>query len=354
MIFRPIGASDLARVTPLLTGDEANTLTADQFRRRFQNGQYRAEWTWIAEEAGEEGRSNPPVAVAIWWGRPQDSLPSALDGLVAAAQEGSADRITLATGLLTTAHQAYARAGADRPPDYHIFLPADWHDRQDAIAEVGWRREAAQQAGLTVALERLGHEWTPDAGLPSRTGRLTFRQEAADAVFAGLFSRVLLGTLDATSRRAAESAGPLAQARQDVRFYREKMLGQRAWWRVAQTPAGEIAGFGTGRWRPPSSVPATGSTAGAWRCLLPQPARLAARPRPDAVARAGHHNGSRLLAEHKRDCFASRVVKVWSLGQGGEAAYDMMLGDCLWRVYGMIGKLTRRCTFCPPRRPEAT
>ena len=244
MIFRPIGASDLARVTPLLTGDEANTLTADQFRRRFQNGQYRAEWTWIAEEAGEEGRSNPPVAVAIWWGRPQDSLPSALDGLVAAAQEGSADRITLAAGLLTTAHQAYARAGADRPPDYHIFLPADWHDRQDAIAEVGWRREAAQQAGLTVALERLGYEWTPDAGLPSRTGRLTFRQEAADAVFAGLFSRVLLGTLDATSRRAAESAGPLAQARQDVRFYREKMLGQRAWWRVAQTPAGEIAGFG--------------------------------------------------------------------------------------------------------------
>jgi SAM-dependent methyltransferase len=26
----------------------------------------------------------------------------------------------------------------------------------------------------------------------------------------------------------------------------------------------------------------------------------------------------------------------------GQAAYDMMLGDCLWHVYGMIGKLTRR------------
>jgi len=26
----------------------------------------------------------------------------------------------------------------------------------------------------------------------------------------------------------------------------------------------------------------------------------------------------------------------------GEAAYDMMLGDCLWHVYAMIGKLTRR------------
>jgi SAM-dependent methyltransferase len=26
----------------------------------------------------------------------------------------------------------------------------------------------------------------------------------------------------------------------------------------------------------------------------------------------------------------------------GQAAYDMMLGDCLWAVYAMIGKLTRR------------
>jgi hypothetical protein len=29
-------------------------------------------------------------------------------------------------------------------------------------------------------------------------------------------------------------------------------------------------------------------------------------------------------------------------GQFGQAAYDMMLGDCLWHVYGMIGKLERR------------
>ena len=26
----------------------------------------------------------------------------------------------------------------------------------------------------------------------------------------------------------------------------------------------------------------------------------------------------------------------------GQSACDMMLGDCLWHVYGMIGKLTRR------------
>src|SRR4029077_12140619 len=26
----------------------------------------------------------------------------------------------------------------------------------------------------------------------------------------------------------------------------------------------------------------------------------------------------------------------------GQAAYDIMLGDCLWHVYGMIGKLNAR------------
>jgi RimJ/RimL family protein N-acetyltransferase len=38
------------------------------------------------------------------------------------------------------------------------------------------------------------------------------------------------------------SAG--AQARQDVAFYRGKMLGDRAWWRVAERPDGQVVGFG--------------------------------------------------------------------------------------------------------------
>src|SRR5262249_11222109 len=30
------------------------------------------------------------------------------------------------------------------------------------------------------------------------------------------------------------------------------------------------------------------------------------------------------------------------IGRYGQAAYDMMMADCLWHVYAMIGKLTRR------------
>jgi len=93
-------------------------------------------------------------------------------------------------------------------------------------------------------LERLRYEWTPAAGNPRAPGQLTFRQEPNDEVFVDLFSRTLTGTLDATSRKAAETSSPHAQARQDVLFYRERMSGQRSWWRVAETRSGEVAGFG--------------------------------------------------------------------------------------------------------------
>jgi hypothetical protein len=37
----------------------------------------------------------------------------------------------------------------------------------------------------------------------------------------------------------------------------------------------------------------------------------------------------------------------------GQAAYDMMFGDCLWHVYAMIGKLTRRVYLLShPPRPD--
>jgi RimJ/RimL family protein N-acetyltransferase len=107
-----------------------------------------------------------------------------------------------------------------------------------------WRLDAARRAGLTHELERLRYEWVPAAGVPEQAGRLTFRPEPDDEVFVELFRRVLAGTLDATSRKEAEAAGARTQANQDVAFYRDHMSGQRSWWRVAETPAGELAGFG--------------------------------------------------------------------------------------------------------------
>jgi ribosomal protein S18 acetylase RimI-like enzyme len=211
------------------------------FRTRIGSREHRPEWTWIAEESA----GGAPLAAAFWWARPQDSRPAALDGVFVSESVGPAARRTeVAAGLLTAAHRVYAQAGAVKPPDYHIFLPGDWRDRPDALAALAWRQEAARQAGLPASLERLCYEWTPAAGLPDSPSRLLFRAEPDDEVFVDLFRRVLVGTLDATSRRAAEKLGAEAQARQDVAFYREKMPGDRAWWRVAETPDGEVTGFG--------------------------------------------------------------------------------------------------------------
>jgi hypothetical protein len=59
----------------------------------------------------------------------------------------------------------------------------------------------------------------------------------------------------------------------------------------------------------------------------------------ELVAKQEHHGrgGRKLLHAERllrgRDGFVRRY---------GQSAYDFMLGDCLWHIYGMIGKLTRR------------
>ncbi|MGW1177343.1 GNAT family N-acetyltransferase [Kitasatospora sp. NPDC002543] len=241
MIVRPTLPSELDRVLPLIVPDQATRLTADDYRTRLADGEYRPAWTWVAEDAPD----GAPLALAVWWGDPDDELPGALDGVFVHPSVGSdADRTDLAAELLTAAHAAYAEAGADAAPEYHLFLPGDWRDHPETVAAVAWRQEAARRAGLPADLERLRYEWTPADGLPEASDRLLLQPEPDDEVFVDLFRRVLTGTLDTDSRKEAERLGADAQARSDVAFYRDTMLGDRSWWRVARTPDGTPVGFG--------------------------------------------------------------------------------------------------------------
>jgi len=243
MIFRPATGPDLAGLMPLLIPDPASPLTAGQYRSRSRNHEYRLEWTWLAQEDA----AAPPTAAAVFWGDPRATFPAALDGMFLrepGPRGGRAGLAGLAAELLTAAHRAFAAAGADQPPAYHLFLPADWHDRPDVAAALAWREEAARRAGLTGRLERLQYTWTPAAGLREPSGRLSFRAEPDDEVFATFFRRVLADTLDATSRNGALTIGVDALARKDLAFYRDSMHGERSWWRIAQTPDGQAAGFG--------------------------------------------------------------------------------------------------------------
>ncbi|MCX4744487.1 GNAT family N-acetyltransferase [Kitasatospora sp. NBC_01287] len=254
--FRHAIEADLDRVLPLLIADPASSLTTDQYLAKLADRQYRLPWTWLAEEP-----DGTLAAVAVWWGSPERELPSALDAVLVVpdgiesgrTESGSTDsgstesherRIELAAALLSTAHRAYAAAGAPAPPEYHVFLPGDWREQPSVAAALTWRQEAARRAGLPVAVERLRYEWTPEAGLAAPSGRLRFTAEPDDEVFVDLFRRALTGTLDAASGKEAAELGAEAQARADVAFYRDDMVGDRAWWRVARTEAGEAVGFG--------------------------------------------------------------------------------------------------------------
>ncbi|MFF6784935.1 GNAT family N-acetyltransferase [Streptomyces sp. NPDC012510] len=239
MLFRSLTASDLDRVLPLLLpGSVGAWADADTFRNGLAKGEYRPEWTWVAEDGGE------PHALALWWGAPHDTRPSVLNTLHVRESAGSEEtRAALAAKLLTTAHTAFAARGQDKPPEYHVLLPADWRDRPEAVADLAWRQEASRRAGLIVPLERLRYEWTSENGMPAPSNRLRFRPEPDDEVFTDLFRRVLEGTLDVNSRTEAEMMGADAQARADLAFYRDTMQGERSWWRIAETPRGEPVGF---------------------------------------------------------------------------------------------------------------
>jgi RimJ/RimL family protein N-acetyltransferase len=243
VIFRAAAGADLARLEPLVVADPASPLTIATFRASVARAEYRPEWTWIAEDGGD----GAVLAAAIWWGRPGEAAPDTLDGLFAHDSLNRDERAVVAGRLIAAAHRAFAAAGratGGATPDFHVLLPADWRGRRDVVTALSWRWDAAMRAGLTEELERLRFVWTNAAGLPRDSGRLTFGAEPDDGVFEDLFCRVLDGTLDATTRKTADAVGPRAQARLDVAFYRDKMPGDRGWWRVARTRDGEAVGFG--------------------------------------------------------------------------------------------------------------
>jgi RimJ/RimL family protein N-acetyltransferase len=237
--FRPGVESDVERILPLLQRDAASLLSAEVYTAKLATREYRPEWTWIAED-GEN-----ILAVAVWWAGPNQNEPNSLDGFCVGSSVTAEDRTALAAELLTTAQQHFAtELGLAHPPEYHVFVPGDWREDADVVAALTWRQEAAQRAGLSSLLERLRYEWTPEAGIPAPSGRLTFRAEPDDEVFVDLFTRVLEGSLDITSTAEAAEMGAEAQARDDVEFYRDVMLGERSWWRVAENADGEVVGFG--------------------------------------------------------------------------------------------------------------
>lgn len=229
MLIRPATRAELEEPATFVVDDPVGFVDTDTLRAELAAGRMRPEWSWFAVDGSRV------VARALWWGREDSERPLALDCLHVLADVQ--DRAGLAAELLSRAH---AELGSR--PEYVLVVPVAGHAADPAVAEaVAWRREAARAAGLTEVVARLRLEWTPEAGVPAPSGRLTFRP-ASDEELLVAFQRVAAGSLDVATRRGVAATDVVTQAQDDLDFYRS-CPGERSWWRLAETASGRLVGF---------------------------------------------------------------------------------------------------------------
>jgi len=171
-------------------------------------------------------RDNAVVARAAWWGGPDDGEPSTLDWFDF-TDAGAAVQL-LRTAPLRT--------------EYSLRLPPGWRDSPAVAQAARARIAAAQEAGMTLLVERYRYRWTPECGVPAVPGRLEFRPAPDDDVILEVFRRVHRSTLDAHARRTVAASGVAAAAREDLDFLRW-MPSPRGWWRLAYTSGGDLVGL---------------------------------------------------------------------------------------------------------------
>ncbi len=230
MTIRTTVEADLDTILSLIEQKSVNTVTLDRYREYVADGYYRDDWTWVVEEDGRI------LALAIWWGAPDDAHPYSIDGLYYA---GDGDPVPVWTALIE--HAVKARPADAEPPEYHFFLNSDWRDQPDVVAALEPRSQAAAAAGLTEITDRLRYEWKPAYGLPPRSTRLRF-EPADDEAFVDVFMRVSEGSLDAATAREIARLGVEGAAREELDMYKS-MPGDRSWWRLGYDADGKLIGF---------------------------------------------------------------------------------------------------------------
>ncbi|GLQ57193.1 GNAT family N-acetyltransferase [Devosia nitrariae] len=195
------------------------------------SGEYRPEHTWVAI------RDGIVVARACWWTGQGDERPASLDWIEA---EPGPQQVELATRLLLAAHETM-RNDEGKRPDCHLFLPPGWRDNEALRVAGEARLQAAQNAGLTLFVERFSYRWSAERdGLPARSDRLEFRP-AEDSQMLAALRQVLIGTLDAHDRRnvAAHGIDRAAELQlQGLNWF----PSPRDWWQLAYTGSGELVG----------------------------------------------------------------------------------------------------------------
>ncbi|MDT0266303.1 GNAT family N-acetyltransferase [Streptomyces sp. DSM 44915] len=227
LVIRPLAANESAALFHSLklpdaglVGRELLAAPYDTFELRAAGGDYRPDWTWLALRDGEV------VARAAFWGGPDDERPRALDWFDFTDPEAGV---------------ALLRA-APFDAEYELILPPGWRSDPAVERAAETRMAASVAAGYRRLTERFRYVWTPECGLPERTGRLVYRPEPDDEVVLDVLARVHSDTRDHHALRAIEKGGPRAAAQEEMDFIRWCPT-PREWLRLAYTPAGELVGI---------------------------------------------------------------------------------------------------------------
>jgi hypothetical protein len=207
----------------------------DELAGDLADGHRRPGWLWFALRDGR------PAARAGWWARPGDEHPRFLD-LFDLDDSGRPETVGIAAHLLSTA-MAEIVADGTCPPEYLQEAEPDWRAAPATRQPTEDRMAAAARTGARLFVERLNLEWRPGTPITPPSGRLSFRPATGPDELLALMTDVVNGTLDAHDRADLAKMSPSEAAAQHYYEELDRYTSPREWWRVAELPGGEPAGF---------------------------------------------------------------------------------------------------------------
>jgi GNAT superfamily N-acetyltransferase len=228
-------------VRPITGPDELDlfNLFPHQFNEELagdlSDGHRQPGWLWIALRDGRL------AARAAWWARAGDDHPGALD-ILDLDDSGRPETVDIAARLLATAMAEVVPDGTC-PPDYISFVDPDWRAEPATRQPTEDRMAAAARNGARLLVERLRLQWEAGTPVPPPAGRLSFRPVTGPNELLALMTDVLDGTLDAHDRADLAKMPPPEVAARHYHGELARYTSPRDWWRVAELPGGEPAGF---------------------------------------------------------------------------------------------------------------
>lgn len=230
LTIRPCVPDDLSTLEQWSNADPVASVDRTRFREEMASGNYRYEWTWIAERAGR------PVGRAVWWGRPGATSPVTLDCLsVLPAEKQPAD---VGAALIRTSRAAFVHTAA---LEFNVDVAVSNSRDASLSSALAWRESAAQRGGFTRTTERVSFARSADDPVPAASTRLHFTA-GTDAQFLEVFEAVADGSLDSHTRAMVAEHGVAALAADDLAFY-GSLPGRREAWQIASRPDGTTVGF---------------------------------------------------------------------------------------------------------------